>query len=227
MKEKNTQATSEEENIANETAQEPRLKATTELFEEAGKIIRRKTLYAAGAGLVPLPIVDAALLLGIQLTMIRSISNLYKIEFKENLVKSIIGALVGSVGTAGVIKAIPGLGSILGGLTASTTGAAATYALGRVFAQHFDQGGTLLNFEPEKTRHFFEKEFEAGRMFVSDVTDVENQVEKEKKGIFGNFFKSKKRAEEEAMKQEILATNQQLIESISILKKEIEDLKNR
>lgn len=214
--------TSQQEETPN---QEPTLKATSELFDEATKLIRRKTLYAAGAGLLPFPVIDAALLLGIQLTMIRSISNLYRVEFKENLVKSIIGSLVGTVGTTGVIKAIPGLGTILGGLTTATAGAAATYALGRVFAQHFDQGGTLLNFDPEKTRHFFEKEFEAGRMFVSDVSEVENQVENEKKGIFSNLFKNKKSEEHEALKKEMLATNQQLMETIDLLRKEIEALK--
>ncbi len=204
---------------------EPVLKPTEELKKEADRITKRKTLYAAGAGLLPFPVVDAAILLGIQLTMIQSISKLYNVEFKENLVKSIIGSLIGSIGAAGIMKAIPGLGTILGSLTTSATAAAATYALGKVFTQHFDQGGTLLDFDPVKSREYFEKEFEAGRMFVSDVTDVEQGVEKEKKGIFGNLFSSKKKKQAEAEKVDLIQTNRDLHDAVAQLKEEIEALK--
>ena len=47
------------------------------LMSEAEDIIKRKTLYAAGAGLIPFPILDVATLLGVQLTMIRSLADLY------------------------------------------------------------------------------------------------------------------------------------------------------
>jgi len=210
--------------------QETVLKSTEELKIEAHKIVQRRTLYAAGAGLLPFPIIDAALLLGIQITMIRSISQKYKVEFKENAVKSIIGSMVGTVGTLGVVKAVPVLGTIIGGLTAAAAaGAAATYALGRVFTQHFDQGGTLLDFDPVKSREFFEKEFEEGRMFVSDVTEVEKGVEKEKKGIFGNILTNKKKKDKEeqeaVQREQLMATNQELAAAIAELKTEIEALK--
>lgn len=207
--------------------QESVLKSTEELKQEADRITKRRTLYAAGAGLLPFPVIDAAILLGIQITMIRSIAKLYKVEFKENLVKSIIGSLVGSVGTAGVMKAIPGLGTILGSLTTSATAAAATYAVGKVFTQHFDQGGTLLDFNPVKSREFFEKEFEAGRMFVSDVSEVEREVEKEKKekkGI-GEIFTSKKKKQKEAERQELIQVNKELMEAVAQLKEEIAAMK--
>ena len=51
--------------------------------QEAHKITVRRTLYAAGAGLIPIPIVDAAAILGIQALMIRDIAHIYEVEFKE------------------------------------------------------------------------------------------------------------------------------------------------
>jgi len=54
---------------------------------------------------------------------------------------------VGSVGTISGLKFIPKIGTVLGGISTSTIGAASTYAVGQVFMQHFDQGGTLLDFE--------------------------------------------------------------------------------
>ncbi|MEY3194618.1 MAG: hypothetical protein RIQ78_715 [Bacteroidota bacterium] len=205
--------------------QETAIKSTVALKKEADGITLRRTLYAAGAGLLPFPVVDAALLMGIQITMVRSISNVYGVEFKENVVKSIIGSLVGSIGTAGVIKAIPIVGTAIGGLTAATVGAAATYGLGKVFTQHFDQGGTLLNFDPVASREYFQKEFEAGHLLVSDVAEVEDGVEKEKRGFFGNLFTSKKKQQEQAEREEIIQTNKALMESIAELKSEISALK--
>jgi len=57
-------------------------------------------------------------------------------------------------------------GQPLGGVAVSLAGATATYALGRVFTQHFDQGGTLLDFDPISSREYFEKEYERGRIFL-------------------------------------------------------------
>ena len=138
-----------------------------DLVSEANKITKRKTVYAAGAGLIPFPVLDAATLMAIQLTMIRSIGNLYGVPFKEDLVKPLIGSLAGSFGSVGIIKIVPGLGTVLGGTATVLSGAAVTYALGKVFTNHFDQGGTLLGFDPVASRAYFLKEFDAGRMFLS------------------------------------------------------------
>jgi len=150
-----------------------------DLVSEANKITKRKTVYAAGAGLIPFPVLDAAALVAIQMTMIRSIGNLYGIPFKEDLVKPLIGSLAGSFGSVGMVKAIPGLGTVLGSTASVLSGAAVTYALGRVFTNHFDQGGTLLGFDPVSSRAYFLKEFEAGRMFLSrqDIITPEEREE--------------------------------------------------
>ncbi len=138
-----------------------------EVIKKANKITNRKTLYAAGAGLIPIPIVDTATLLGVQLTMIQSIAKLYDIPFKKHIAQSLIGSLISSLGSVSLIKLIPGIGTVVGGATASISGAASTYALGRIFTQHFDQGGTLLDFDPITSREYFHQEYEAGRLFVA------------------------------------------------------------
>jgi hypothetical protein len=40
---------------------------------------------------------------------------------------------------------------------------ASTVAVGRVFLQHFEAGGTLLDFDPEKMKSYFEAEFNKAR----------------------------------------------------------------
>jgi len=128
--------------------------------QQANDITLRRTLYAAGAGLIPVPVLDAAALLSVQVLMIRDIARVYGAEFKEQRVRSLVTTLVGDAATVGLFKFIPGVGTFLGGLSGATVGAAATYALGKLFTQHFAQGGTLLTFDPVKSREFFNNEFE-------------------------------------------------------------------
>lgn len=145
------------------------IQTNTSQHQEAHDITLRRTLYAAGAGLIPLPIVDAAAILGVQVLMIRDIARVYGVEFKEHRVKSLVAALVGDVAAVGLFKFIPGLGTFFGGASAAAAGAATTYALGNVFAQHFDQGGTLSDFDPIKSKAFFQKEFEKGKTVVANL----------------------------------------------------------
>lgn len=139
----------------------------------AKKIIRRRMLYAAGLGLVPIPIIDAAGILTTQILMIKDIAKIYRVPFKEQRVKSLIGALVGSLATAGMLKAIPGLGTLAGGLSMSLTGVAATYALGKIFTLHFEQGGTLLDFDPVKSRKYFEQAYKEGEIRAATLQESE------------------------------------------------------
>ena len=189
----------------------------TNLIEQATKIVNRKTLYAAGAGLIPFPIIDAATLLGVQLTMIQSIGNLYNIPFKKHQVKSLISSLIGSGGTVGLIKLFPGLGTVLGGTTTAVAGAAATYALGRVFTQHFDQGGTLLSFDPIASRAYFQKEFEAGKLYVDQQSgEIQNKTLKQNP--------SKKNNSSRTIKELLLEETDELQKEIIRLQKDIDTL---
>ena len=48
---------------------------------------------------------------------------------------------------------------MVGGITVGVFASASTYAVGRVFIQHFASGGTFLDFKPEEVRDFFNAEF--------------------------------------------------------------------
>ncbi len=204
--------------------------STASLKKEANKITTRRTLYAAGAGLIPLPLVDVATLLGVQIIMIRDISRVYGVDFKEQRVRSIITTLIGDLGAAGVmsgVKAIPVVGTLVGSFTGALTGAAATYALGKVFTQHFDQGGTLLSFDPVKSRQYFQEAYEEGQIFVEDLSETDDEV-KEKRG-WRSLFKKKSEpgaaAGEDELK-ELRQKNDELKEMILQLQKSVDALKS-
>ena len=131
----------------------------------AADLINRYTAWAAAAGVIPIPVVDAAAVGAVQLKMLRELSSIYDVEFSANRGKSIIGALVGAVAPAGVaagaasaLKAVPVVGTALGSIAMPAASAAATYALGRVFTLHFASGGTLLDFNPKDYRDFMREQ---------------------------------------------------------------------
>jgi len=141
----------------------------------ANKLIVQNTAIAAGIGFIPIPLLDMVGITSVQLSMIRDIAKVYHIPFKGHLIKSIIGSLIGNVGTVGLMKFIPVVGTVLGSSATAAGAAAATYALGQVFVEHFNQGGTLLDFDPVKSRAYFYKIFKEN-MAVANEWEAEKQV---------------------------------------------------
>ncbi len=63
--------------------------------DRANQIVKRHMLATFGAGLVPLPLVDLALLVGIQLNMLRRLAKLYEMEFFSQIATSLVASLLG------------------------------------------------------------------------------------------------------------------------------------
>ena len=127
----------------------------------ASKLVDRFALWSGVAGLVPIPVLDIAAVGGLQIQMVRRISQIYDVDFSENRGKALIASLAGSMipatsglGAASVLKAIPVIGTIAGGFVMPALSAGATYAIGKAFIQHFATGGTLLDFNPPDYRQF-------------------------------------------------------------------------
>ncbi len=224
--------TVESTTIENEQLNEEIIEKSPSLARsEANKIILRRTLYSAGIGLIPFPAVDAALVLGIQIWMIRDLSKVYNIEFKEKMVRSFIITLVGNLGVVGGIKLIPGVGSVVGAFSTSLVAGAATFAIGKVFEQHFSQGGTLLDFDPVTSRAYFQKAFEEGKLVVADLKEAEKDSKKlpNLKEIWNIWIK--KSAPKEEKEEEIITlaelqkTNEELKLAILQLQETMESLK--
>ena len=129
--------------------------------ELASKLVDRFAIWSGVAGLIPVPIVDAVAVGGLQLQMLRRISQMYDVPFSENRGKAVIAALAGAmipatsgIGAASVLKVLPVFGTIIGGFVMPVLSAGATYAIGKAFIQHFASGGTLLDFNPPDYRDF-------------------------------------------------------------------------
>ncbi|MCB0564413.1 MAG: OmpA family protein [Lewinellaceae bacterium] len=145
--------------------------------KKANRITLAHTAIAAGLGFAPFPLLDAASILGIQVWMLGRLARTYDLPFKKNLAKSIIGTLVGNIGSIGAVKLIPGLGSVLGGGMVAVSAGAATYGLGKLFTQHFSQGGTLLSFDPVKSQEYFRQLYEEGKATVKELKAQQDDFE--------------------------------------------------
>lgn len=147
--------------------------------EKSLHIVRKYMLWSLGAGLIPVPLLDIATVTGVQMKMISEISKIYDVEFKENRAKNIVSALFSSVsantfayGTVGsAIKSIPLVGTFVGSITMPFFSSAFAYALGSVFINHFENGGTFLDFNSEKVKTQFGIMFRKGKKEATDLTE--------------------------------------------------------
>lgn len=147
--------------------------------EHATKLVERFALWAGAAGVIPVPIIDLIAVGGLQLQMLRRLSQIYDVPFADNRGKALITSLAGAaiptssgLGAAELLKAIPIVGSAIGALVTPTIAAALTYAIGKVFIQHFESGGTLLDFNPPDYREFLkgQRDMWVGRKNTPDKT---------------------------------------------------------
>lgn len=143
----------------------------------AEKIVRKNVYWALGIGVIPFPIVDFVGLTAVELKMIKELADAYQVKFSEGTAKSSITALATSIGSLGIaevvtvslLKLIPAVGSVVGGVSVSVIAAAFTQALGNVFIAHFEKGGTMLDFKAASMREYFRKEFTAAKASVAEL----------------------------------------------------------
>lgn len=149
--------------------------------DSAASIIKNHMIWSMGAGFIPVPIADLFAVSAIQLDMIRQLCKVYDIDFKQTEGKAMITALTGSglarLG-ARAVKFIPGVGSILGGVTMAALSGASTYALGEVFKKHFETGGTFLDFDPERLRKYYNEKFEKGKEVAEELRKKQENIVK-------------------------------------------------
>jgi uncharacterized protein (DUF697 family) len=127
----------------------------------ASKLVDRFAIWSGVGGLIPIPVVDLLAVGGLQVQMLRRLSQIYDIEFSANRGKAVIAALAGTMipatsgmGAASALKAVPILGMLASGFVMPALSAGATFAIGKAFIQHFESGGTLLDFNPPDYREF-------------------------------------------------------------------------
>jgi uncharacterized protein (DUF697 family) len=151
---------------------------------EANIVVRNHMLGAMAVGLIPVPAVDLVGIAAVNLKMLHGLSKTYELPFTNDLGKSVLASLSSAVGaelasrllTAGVTKLFPGIGSLIGAVAMPISAGATTYAVGKIFIQHFESGGTLLTFDAAKIREFFKAKYKEGVALATQLKSEQPKV---------------------------------------------------
>ncbi len=179
-------------------------------MKEAEEAIRSHVVWAAGAGLMPLPLVDLVGVTAIQIGLLKNLARIYEVDYTGAQGKAFVSALTGStlakIGSSAV-KALPGIGALLGGLSMSALSGASTFAIGTVALQQLRrEGPDFLEVDLDRAREAYDAALELGKEFVAGLEPEDEQEEEDvlsklerlgklkKKGIISKEdFKAKKR----------------------------------
>jgi uncharacterized protein (DUF697 family) len=152
--------------------------------ERAARLARAETLVkdhilmSGAVGLIPAPGLDILAGMGIQVALLKRLSDLYKTPFSENAARGIVTSLLGGLGTGALaggiffsaIKILPGAGTLIGVAALPISLAAMTYAVGKLFVAHFEIGGTLDSFNVAANRRYFSDLVKRGREVAGTLT---------------------------------------------------------
>lgn len=135
---------------------------------EAERIVHQHSAVAAGVGVIPVPAIDIGGLAVVQLRMLAKLADKYDVKYSGNLGRTLVSALLGvlvpvslKTTTYGFLRAVPVFGPLLGFLTLPGFAWAATYAIGTVFIDAFEQDEDFntidLDRAKQKVKEVFDK----------------------------------------------------------------------
>jgi uncharacterized protein (DUF697 family) len=138
---------------------------------KAESLIKNHVMAAGALSVVPLPLLDIAAITVVQLRMIQKLAAMYGKAFSESPVKNTIAGLAGGVvgHGAGVFtalslaKVVPGLGWVFGMVSMPVVVGAATYAIGRVYLRHFEEGGSIYDITVDNVKGYYNEQLEKGK----------------------------------------------------------------
>jgi uncharacterized protein (DUF697 family) len=139
-------------------------------------VISNHVATSLGAGFIPVPFVDFLTVSGVQVDLLYRLCKIYDIKFSKQAARSVITSLVGATipgvsatFLSSALKLVPGVGTIAGWCVMPAMAGATTYAVGKVFVEHLESGGTLLTFDSRKMRAHFESAMAEGKRVVAKV----------------------------------------------------------
>lgn len=141
---------------------------------QAKKVVRNHSMIGGAFGVVPMPSLGVALIIAIGLKMLHRLSVIYDVDFNKDLGKSAISSFLVGCGSFsisgrliwGLGAVVPAAAPVIGIVTTPLFAASTLYAMGRIFIQHFESGGTFLTFDPEKVRGHYAELFEEGKVLA-------------------------------------------------------------
>ena len=124
-----------------DTLQHVQIASLAEKKRYAQAAVATAAAASVGEGAAPIPFSDCALLIPTQLTMIVSITVVFGFDVNKSILAALLTSTIGSGGAtvlgktvvSGLLKLIPGAGSVIGGVISAGTAGVITTALGEAY----------------------------------------------------------------------------------------------
>lgn len=112
-------------------------------IKRARGVVATASAGALATGAIPLPIADAAVLVPDQIAMLAGVTSAFGFSVDRGALMTVVSGTIGSAGAtvlgrnvvSGLLKLIPGAGTVAGAVVSGATAAAITYALGEAYIQ--------------------------------------------------------------------------------------------
>lgn len=153
---------------------------------QVDKLIRHSVYGAMGVGIVPLHWFQFASVAAVQLNLVRQLSNLYGVAFKEGIARKIIASVAGA-GTSTLaapllrtaVASIPLVGLPLAVGAQPLMNGLTTYAVGRMFVTHFERGGSFVNANVDEMKQDFGAAYQRSREWLGNVVSGQKEQEQQ------------------------------------------------
>ena len=143
-------------------------------------IVRSHSIWALGAGLVPLPMFDMIAVTAIQLDMLKDLARQHGVDYTEAAGKGFVSALTGSTFAklgSSALKTVPVVGTALGGVSMSVLSGASTYAVGQAAIRHLESSDDFLHVDLDSAREAYDEALERGKEYIASWKQKKNQSE--------------------------------------------------
>ena len=137
--------------------------------QDLNDLIKRYCYWSFSASLIPVPIVDLAAMVTIQVKMIQEISKLYKVPLSEEKAKKTVAVLLANVPSLSFMslaKLAPGIGYLAVTIPLTTINVTNTYAVGKILAHHFESGHAVDSLGSRSQKAVLQSTLADGKAFA-------------------------------------------------------------
>jgi uncharacterized protein (DUF697 family) len=142
--------------------------------QPAMTVVHKYCALSAGAALIPVAGVDSAVLAGLHVGVVKEVCDVYDVEFSQETAEKIVLVISGlavpswisSIATRRALLLVAPPARLIGMLGMSAMAVIVTYTIGRLFIQHFEQGGSLVDFDLKHLRHHVSDYVESGKQII-------------------------------------------------------------
>jgi len=141
--------------------------------QAADQAIMNHMMWSMGAGAIPIPVFDFVAVTAIHYDLLKKLFHIYGVSYNEDFGKKLVSAVMGTAAArslSSAVKAIPGVGTLIGGVSSVVLSGATTYALGRLAVMYLRSGEVKrLSIDAEQLKSMADELVEEGKSMAESL----------------------------------------------------------